>query len=133
LSSLRRSIYLRTAAEKQAEFLQVFDGPSVTECYERKQSVLPQQALALANSALALREAKVLAGRLAKELTFPENAPAFVAKAWNRTLGRSPKPEEMRMALSFLADRPGGDQGLQRRYENLILVLFNHHEFVTQL
>jgi hypothetical protein len=133
LSSLRRSVYLRTAAEKQAEFLQVFDGPSVTECYERKQSVLPQQALALANSALALREAKVLAGKLVKELMFPDNAPEFVAKAWNRTLGRSPKPEEMRMALSFLADRPGGDQGLQRRYENLILVLFNHHEFVTQL
>ena len=131
LTSLRRSLYLRNAAEKQAEFLQVFDGPSVTECYERKQSVLPQQALALANSALALREARTLAGKLAKEIPFPDHAPAFVSKAWNRILGRSPKPEEMRLALRFLAEQPAADKGLGRRYENLILVLFNHHEFVT--
>src|SRR5262249_51651150 len=54
LTSKRRSLYLRTAAEKEVEFLKIFDGPSVTECYERKTSVVPQQALALANSELAL-------------------------------------------------------------------------------
>ena len=46
----RRSLYFRSAAEKQMEFLQIFDGPSVVECYERKHSIAPQQALALANS-----------------------------------------------------------------------------------
>src|SRR5207253_383776 len=37
----RRSIYFRHAAEKHMEFLQIFDGPSVTECYDRKQSTDP--------------------------------------------------------------------------------------------
>ena len=46
----RRSVYFRHAAEKQMEFLQIFDGPSVTECYERNQAIVPGQALALINS-----------------------------------------------------------------------------------
>ena len=49
LTSRRRSLYLRNAAEKEVEFLKIFDGPSVTECYARRPSVVPQQALALAN------------------------------------------------------------------------------------
>ncbi len=130
LVSRRRSLYLRTAAEKQSEFLQVFDAPSVTECYERKQSVLPQQALALANSELALREARALAEALAAQLPYREAAPQFIDTAWNRVLGRAPRPEELRLALAFLADRPAGSS-LARRYAHLVLVLFNHTDFVT--
>ena len=51
----RRSLYFRHAAEKQMEFLQIFDAAGVTECYRRKDSILPQQALALANSELSLQ------------------------------------------------------------------------------
>jgi len=47
LTVSRRSIYFRHAAEKRMEFLTIFDGPGVTECYERRESVMPQQALAL--------------------------------------------------------------------------------------
>src|SRR5207245_1782488 len=61
LTSRRRSLYLRSAAEKQSEFLQVFDGPSVAECYERRPTVMPQQALALANSELTQRESRLIA------------------------------------------------------------------------
>ena len=57
----RRSLYFRHAAEKQMEFLQIFDAAGVTECYRRKESILPQQALALANSDLSLRQARRLA------------------------------------------------------------------------
>ena len=53
LVSNRRSLYLRTANEKEVEFLKIFDGPSVSECYQRRPSVIPQQALVLANSELA--------------------------------------------------------------------------------
>src|SRR4029077_8471733 len=82
LTSKRRSIYLRLAAEKEVEFLKIFDGPSVTECYQRKPSVMPQQALALANSELALSQARILAGRLAAEAG-PEPA-RFVTLAFRR-------------------------------------------------
>ena len=52
LSVPRRSLYFRHAAEKQMEFLKIFDVAGVTECYQRRESILPQQALALNNSAL---------------------------------------------------------------------------------
>src|SRR5690606_36299401 len=65
LTSPRRSLYLRCAAEKQPVFLQVFDGPSVVECYERKPSVMPQQALALLNSSLAIDRAAAVAAEFA--------------------------------------------------------------------
>src|SRR5262249_1740796 len=42
LSVPRRSLYFRHAAEKQMEFLKLFDAASVTECYQRKESILPQ-------------------------------------------------------------------------------------------
>jgi len=67
LTSHRRSIYLRTAAEKEVEFLKIFDGASVTECYARRPTVVPQQALALANSELTRKEAQSLARKLTEE------------------------------------------------------------------
>ena len=63
----RRSLYFQHAAEKQMEFLQIFDAAGVTECYRRKESILPQQALALANSDLSLRQARRLARTLSTE------------------------------------------------------------------
>ena len=64
----RRSLYFEHAAEKQMEFLQIFDGAGVTECYRRKESILPQQALALANSDLSLHQARRLARTLSAQV-----------------------------------------------------------------
>ena len=164
LTSQRRSIYLRNAAEKQSELMQIFDGPSVTECYERKPSVMPQQALALANSELALREARALAFNLSHPQPLPppgsrsslgkrgepdnlvspfpaknerpgeglgerlSNAPVFIKNAFERILSRPPSTIEAQECLRFLAT---GNGDMQRHYENLVLVLFNHNDFVT--
>ena len=65
LKSKRRSIYLRQAAEKEVEFLKVFDGPAVTECYIRRPTVVPQQALAMANSEITVNATMSLAQKLA--------------------------------------------------------------------
>jgi hypothetical protein len=86
LSTRRRSLYYRHAAEKQAEFLKVFDMAAVSECYERKPSIVPQQALALSNSELALSASRLLAREIDAEAG-PENA-AFVARAFARVLAR---------------------------------------------
>jgi hypothetical protein len=133
----RRSLYLRLAAEKEVEFLRIFDGPMVTECYERRPSVMPQQALALANSELARREAEKLAGRLTVTASDDD---AFVTQIYQRVLARSPQPEEIRLCREFL--KPGqnvisgksdaSDSAFaSRRRSHLILVLFNHNDFVT--
>src|SRR5690606_5260752 len=108
LVSPRRSLYLRLAAEKEVEFLRIFDGPMVTECYERRPSVMPQQALALANSELARREAERLAGRLAETAPADE---AFITQAYQRVLARAPQPEEVRLCREFLESRPGAVSG----------------------
>ncbi|RYD65355.1 MAG: DUF1553 domain-containing protein, partial [Verrucomicrobiaceae bacterium] len=76
LTSSRRSIYMRLAAEKEVEFLKIFDGPSVTECYQRRPSVMPQQALALANSELPLTQARMLAKRITERVG--EDGEAFI-------------------------------------------------------
>lgn len=137
LVSNRRSLYLRLAAEKEVEFLRIFDGPMVTECYERRPSVMPQQALALANSELARREAERLAGRLAE--TAPDDE-VFIAQAYQRVLARTPQPEEVRLCREFLesgqsvisAGTDSSDRTVaSRRRAHLILVLFNHNDFVT--
>ncbi len=121
----RRSVYFRHAAEKQMEFLKIFDGPSVTECYRRKDSILPQQALALANSGLSMEIAKSIAADLRRAAGSCEIL--FIQKAFERLLSRPPTEKELEECESFLASRAGG----QEARESLVHVLLNHHEFVT--
>jgi hypothetical protein len=134
LTSRRRSIYLRTASEKQSEFLQIFDGPSVTECYERRPSVIPQQALALGNSQLALQLARQLARQLADR--HPGQPDAQVTYGFVRVLGRQPTSAELQECLAFLnvpipAATTAASSARLRAIENLALVLFNHSDFIT--
>ncbi|HEX8202099.1 MAG TPA: DUF1549 and DUF1553 domain-containing protein, partial [Isosphaeraceae bacterium] len=126
LTRPRRSLYFRHAAEKQMELLQIFDGPGVTECYRRNESILPQQALALANSELALG----LARRLARSL-FAQVGPdprTFTAAAFAHVLSRPPTPAELAECAAFL--QQGARTPLRAR-ESLVHVLMNHHDFVT--
>jgi hypothetical protein len=141
----RRTLYFRHAAEKEMVFTNIFDGPSVTECYMRKQTVVPQQALALANSELAITQARLLA----RELTTQASpVPArFVEAAFERVLARAPSRAERDECVAFLSrlaaqlrsGSPGGEakegaasaDPAMRARENLILVLLNHNDFVT--
>jgi hypothetical protein len=131
LTSKRRSVYLRIAAEKEVEFLNVFDGPSVTECYQRHPTVRPQQALALANSPLAHQEAQRLAQFLSQR---HPDARDFVDRAFQTVLARPPTPEETALCRGFLQDEAEGKDhaaACAKRRANLVLVLFNHNDFVS--
>ncbi len=118
--SKRRSIYLRHAHEKLVEFVQIFDGPKVSECYQRDSTVQPHQALALANSQLTFDQSKAVATELSP---INRNDAAFVDAAFIRVLARLPESEERRLCIEFLTN------GATR--ERLVMVLFNHNEFVT--
>lgn len=118
-TSTRRSIYLRHAHEKLVEFVQIFDGPKVSECYSREESIQPHQALALHNSPLT----KLAAEKLAAE----EKADDLIQNAFLRLLGRTPREEEIALCQDFLS-QAGGEQEARER---LFTVLLNHHEFVT--
>ncbi len=145
----RRSLYFQHASDRQSEFLLLFDAANISECYERSESVVPQQALALANSALVQEKARVLAGKISKDAPDPA---AFVAAAFEHVLGRPPGAQERSECGKFLVDQaallsdpkkltsfggggtvrvPPSAEPAQRAREDLVQVLFNHNDFVT--
>jgi hypothetical protein len=152
----RRSVYFRNTKEKKMTFLDLFDRPNVVECYRRSESVVPQQALAMANSPLSLAQARVLATALATETggspSDPATAPRFIALAFEQVLCRPPTPAEQAECEQFLADQArrfadpasltqfatgaaapvaAATDPHQRARENLVHVLFNHNDFLT--
>jgi len=149
----RRSIYLRHAYEKQMTMLVLFDAAGPNECYRRSKSIIPQQALTLANSPLSLSESRKLARLLWNEVadrTDAENQ--FVELAFKQMLTRDPTKTESATCRDFLQQQAaklsapsaltdfGGktiaavqasDDPAMRARENLIHVLMNHNDFVT--
>jgi hypothetical protein len=150
LKSTRRSMYFRHAPEKQMTFLRLFDAASPDECYRRKESIIPQQALAMVNSTLAIEQARRIAQTLHGTHADPT---AFIQAAYQQVLSREPTREELEACGTFLAEqqalldqnsprltatsavagdvsKPSVDRTLRAR-ENLVLVLINHNDFVT--
>jgi hypothetical protein len=149
LTNRRRSLYFRHAQEKQMEFLELFDAANVSECYRRSESVVPQQALALANSPLALAMSRILAKTLTQEAAAPET---FVHSAFEQVLCRPPSANEQQECQKFLLEQaallsdpkklsaftagaasqvPPSPDPTQRARESLVHVLMNHTDFVT--
>ena len=126
LTTHRRSLYYRHAPEKSMEFLNLFDAASPGECYRRNTSVVPQQALALANSELSLAQARSLAEQVASR---SQGDPSeFVQGAFLAVLGRQPNSEEANACREYL-QTSGAD--VARLQTQLVHVLFNHNDFVT--
>lgn len=146
----RRSMYFRHAPEKQMTFLRLFDAASPDECYRRKESIIPQQALAMANSTLAIEQARRIARKLHGQHS---DATTFIEAAHAQVLSRSATKEEIETCTAFLVEqqafldqnvqrlaatsadaadvsKPSADRTLRAR-ENLVLVLINHNDFVT--
>ncbi len=116
----RRSLYFRTAPDLQMDMLKVFDAASPIECFQRSESIVPQQALALANGKLSFTVSRAIAADLAS-VTDPN---AFVQAVFERLLGRKAKADELRESAAYL-------DGSQQRRESLVHVLLNHNDFVT--
>ena len=151
-TSARRSIYFRHAKEKLMEFTRTFDGPGVTECYRRNESIVPQQALAMANSVLVKTQSRRLAQAISAAIGGESEDTRFINTAFMGILSRPPKPEETAACRVFLqaqaallaeptrltaatvgdvSDQPPSQEPRARAKENLILVLFNHNDFIS--
>lgn len=144
----RRSLYFRHTPDLQSEMLTVFDLANPIECFERTESVMPQQALALANSGLGYTIARSLADGLS-----PHSQPeAFAAAAFEKVLGRQATPVEVQESVRFMTAQAAlyrdpaaltsfaakttalvgpAQAPEQRARESLLHVLINHHDFVT--
>jgi hypothetical protein len=154
LTLARRSIYFRNSKEKKMTFLATFDSPNPVECYQRSESISPQQSLAMSNSPLTRMHSRHVAAFLSEQVkeSPPEDASRlFVTRAFQRVLNREPQAGEVSECLAFLrqqadqfasarltafpgvaetAVQPSADAE-QRARENLVHVLFNHNDFVT--
>jgi hypothetical protein len=155
LTLARRSVYFRTSKEKKMTFLSTFDSANPVECYQRAESISPQQSLAMSNSPLTLAQSRILAGKLSEQVPADqseETAASFIRLAFRHVLLRDPTAEENSECLAFLKQqserltagsaltsfsggtanpvKPSAD-ALRRARENLVHVLMNHNDFVT--
>jgi hypothetical protein len=135
----RRSLYFSVYPEDggHPKFLELFDAPDPCDCYRRSASIVPQQALALTNSALLLANSRRLARKLGPPAALADEA--FVVAAFEQVLSRRPSLQELAVCRAFLRRQvelfrkkspATADPGLRAR-EGLIRVLFNHDDFIT--
>ncbi len=138
----RRSIYYRYARGDRIAFLDMFDAPSIEECYRRDETIVPQQALALNNSAVALGRATEIAATIDKEVgdsDMPSAQAAFVVSAFERVLGRTPTAGEKtecataldRLRSVFASENRAGSVPYRKARAALVHVLLNHNDFVS--
>ena len=129
-SSPRRSLYLRLSRVDRAPWLDLFDMARVEECYQRPQSIVPQQSLALLNSTLVWRSAAQLNARLAGRADFLEAGFSLV-------LGRMPTSTELAAARQFVREqeellhREWVDDAPARARTYFLHALFNHNDFLA--
>jgi hypothetical protein len=147
--SHRRSLYLRQTPDSQAEFLRLYDQPIPNDCYVRPESIIPQQALASANSTFIQETSRLLAKSLNDRHAGDDD---FIRAAFDTILGAPPTAMEVTESRKFLASQsallsesqrltrfsdviethvpPAASAG-QRARESLIHALLNHNEFIT--
>jgi hypothetical protein len=121
----RRSIYFRHTPDLQMEMLRVFDAASPIECFERSESIVPQQALALSNSKLS----QVVAEEISKQLAAA--GPHFVTAAFERLLSRAPTAAELTASTQFVTEQQAAYSSEARAHQSLVHVLLNHNDFVS--
>lgn len=132
--SRRRSLYFWHSDISRNLFLTTFDDASVVECYRRDQSIVPQQALALSNAALAHDAAATIAGRIGGARAAATEDAAFLDQAFSIVLHRPPTAEEKSACLTALekwraVEKPVGNADPARVHA--VWTLFNHNDFVT--
>ncbi len=126
----RRSMYFAHSRDDKNSFLSMFDDADILRCYRRQESIVPQQALTMANSRVSLDAARVVSGQLSVDV---ENDNAFIDAAFESVLARLPNDDEraechttLGHLRKTLAGRADADS---RARASLIHALFNHNDF----
>jgi hypothetical protein len=152
----RRSIYISHHGESRAAILETFNAPSPTDCYRRLETVIPQQALAIANSELT-REASHEVARVLWQKVLAASPPAsdpdvaFVDAAFEQLLTRQPQSAERDAALELIKKQaeiyrsvingrrvvsgaPATSEDIDpqlRARASLVHALYSHHDFIS--
>jgi hypothetical protein len=128
----RRAMYFFQSHNDRHKLLSIFDDANVLDCYRRTESVVPQQALALWNSAFAIRAA----GKITERIGGADDA-SFAKAAFETVLGTTPTADELAACVDGLAElraanATGTPAERTRRARGLLVqALVNHNDFVT--
>jgi hypothetical protein len=133
--SLRRSLYFVHSHNEHHRFLVMFDDADVLDCYRRDQSIVPQQALALANAKQSLEAAGKITAAIAKRVAATDDE-GFVRAAFAMILSYEPTADETTACREALAawrklPPPKGETVADRARTNLVHALLNHNDFIT--
>ncbi|GAB5442464.1 MAG: hypothetical protein Fues2KO_28130 [Fuerstiella sp.] len=139
--STRRSIYFKHSRDDQNQFLTMFDDADLLQCYRRSESIVPQQALALANSRVSMQMAETIAAKISSAETQPSAtsvSDSFIRVAFFTLLARQPSPEELAACEQFCVElkreldgEVPADAILDRVRTRLIHSLLNHNDFIS--
>lgn len=131
--SSRRSLYFWHSDISRNLFLTTFDDAGVKECYRRERSIVPQQALALANATLIHDAAASVEASLSADLAGSSDDAAFLTAAFHRLLLRPPNDHERRHCQEAVAAWQAVEKDVSQSTlrTRLIWALFNHNDFVT--
>ena len=131
--STRRSLYFFHSNNERNLFLTTFDEALVKDCYRREQSIVPQQALALSNSKLALDAAEKIAKKIAMDCTVGENHEiTFIRRAFRVVIGIDPNKSEIDASVDAIASwRKMDGNSIESAQTNFVWALINHNDFVT--
>ncbi|MEM7234533.1 MAG: DUF1553 domain-containing protein, partial [Planctomycetota bacterium] len=133
----RRSLYLHHSREGRDPFLELFDDANIFACYRRDETVIPQQALALSNSALSLTMTRRIERRVTRSVGPGADASEFVTAAWRFILSSEPDVREVRECvralkeLEALARKAKDREPSKRSRAALVHALVNHNDFLT--
>lgn len=134
-ASRRRSLYFFHSAIERNRFLTTFDEADPLECYRRRESIIPQQALALANSRLALDMANKIADRLSEQVGDMEDR-SFAQMAFTILLAAAPTDAEASACITAMnqwralyAKQPPSET-TRRVRSHLVHALLNHNDFL---
>lgn len=135
-SSKRRSLYFTQSRDAEDKFLAMFDNADILQCYRRTESIVPQQALALANAAVSLDAAGKIAARI--RASHPgASRDAFVGAAFGLLLGRTPDAAERGACAAYWSEMSRLDSVEAAKdpeaaiRARIVHAMLNHNDFVT--
>ncbi len=99
-ASSRRSLYFKHSRDQQDKFLSMFDDADLLQCYQRNESIVPQQALALANSELSMSLAEKITGEIYESIPGGDQK-LFILTTFETLLGRSASEEEIEACTAY--------------------------------
>ncbi|MCO8124472.1 DUF1553 domain-containing protein [Stieleria sp. TO1_6] len=137
-SSRRRSLYLKHSRDQQDKFLSMFDDADIMQCYRRSESIVPQQALALSNSEVAIEMSDQIARRITRERQ-SSRFESFVQACFAELLGRDVTATELAECEQFWLTMNQLDEVKSlvpdarehRIRSRLVQAMINHNDFVT--